>query len=147
MGKHLFTIFALIFWVAILCSLVNTCVYVTQDTHTVKVSATITDMVRYSGSYTTRSGVRFSSSYKVYVSYSYEGTSYNDVDLNEYYFTMSEGDKIDIYLDPDNPEDIRANGVYTVGIPIMASLFIAMSIIVFKTIKWKDKQGKDLPKK
>lgn len=52
-------------------------------------------------------------SHNVYVSYSYNGREYKDVELNEYGSNMYEGKEILIMIDPDSPRSLRTNlGIY-----------------------------------
>ena len=52
-------------------------------------------------------------SHNVYVSYSYNGRDYKDIELNEYGSNMYEGKEILIMIDPDSPRSLRTNlGIY-----------------------------------
>lgn len=46
--------------------------------------------------------------YRPYITYSVDGVTYSDVRLGYYKRGMDEGDVIEIYYDPENPEDFIA---------------------------------------
>ena len=47
--------------------------------------------------------------YDAYVNYEYEGEKYKDVHLSYHDFSMKEGKKIKIRIDPDNPTKVYAS--------------------------------------
>ncbi len=51
--------------------------------------------------------------HNVYVSYTYEGESYDDVPLGYYHSSMREGDVIDIKIDPDQPTRLISSVLIT----------------------------------
>lgn len=60
--------------------------------------------------------------HKVYVNYSYDGNTYNDIPLGEYSSGMYEGKEIELLVDPVNPSRISTQ----LGSIIGSSVFIGM---------------------
>lgn len=95
--------------------------------------------------------------YNVYVNYTYDGIEYNDIPLNYYDSTMSDGQAIQIYCNEDNPYDIEEKPSDKINmISILSSSFffvvaLGMSIVVViiltKTAKGKNPDDKRLRKK
>ena len=81
-------------------------------------------------------------SHDVYVDYEYNGIEYTHVKSNLYVSTMYEGEKMEIYVNPDNPEDFvfkDANKmlksiIITVGIVVGIVLILFIVIIVINGI-------------
>ena len=64
----------------------------------------------------------------VYVEYEYAGKEYKDIQLNMYDSTMSEGKKIDIKVDVNNPKKIKATEI--MGGPNYVILLAALPFLV-----------------
>lgn len=67
--------------------------------------------------YRTRNGTGSNSStstnYDVYVSYEYDGKSYDDVLLNSYDGSMYEGEQLELLVDPERPGNVAVPGFAT----------------------------------
>ncbi len=74
-------------------------------------------------------------SYRVYVDYTYKGREYKHIELNQYSDSMNRGKEIEVYVDKDDPENVKAKS-FVLVLPIVfmligAAFGIAASVIVF----------------
>lgn len=71
--------------------------------------------------------------YDVYISFTYDGTQYEDVAYGKYSSSMHEGDPLTVAIDPTNPEKLPDDGTLPI---ILGSIFfaIAASLLCFKVI-------------
>lgn len=65
-------------------------------------------------------------SYNVYVDYTYEGLEYNDILLNSYNSEMHVGNSIELYVNRDNPLDIKV-----VSNTLIYGIILAILLVVF----------------
>lgn len=82
--------------------------------------------------------------HEVRVSYQYNGETYESR-LSEYSSSMYEGDRIDLYVDPENPYRVRSGSVATILFLIFGGLglvfFLIGSGFLVKEILHKSKQN------
>lgn len=72
----------------------------------------------------------------VYVDYDYKGESYNHVRLDYYEYSLSQGDKINFYININNPVEITVNLQYHFMIPIvLGGAFLILGIYEIIKIK------------
>ncbi len=84
--------------------------------------------------------------YDVYVSYEYDGVYYEDIHIDFYSSSMSEGQEIDLLIDPDNPTDIHSSEgdlFFTLMFVGMGGLFalIGYIILIVSFLNKKKKAG------
>lgn len=85
----------------------------------VEIDAKITDIVV--------SGTRKHRSHTVYVTYQYDGETYEDVRFNEYDSGMRKGKTIKILIDPEDPEHVSSQ----YGMIFAGGVLIFMGVIFF----------------
>lgn len=84
-------------------------------------------------------------SHDVYVTYTFEGETYERVRLNEYSSSMYEGKSITLFCDPDNPRKVKTGlGLYLAfwvvgGIGILFSCIGIIPLIIFHRKKARKK--------
>lgn len=83
--------------------------------------------------------------HSVYVSYDFEGASYNDVRLSSYSSTMYEGKAIALYVDPENPRHIASSldtWLVSLILGIMGLVFALVGVIPLCILTTKKRQNK-----
>ncbi|MBQ3515035.1 MAG: DUF3592 domain-containing protein [Lachnospiraceae bacterium] len=89
----------------------------------VSTTATITDIKVYDSGDDTE--------HQVFVSYEFEGQTYENIQLNGYSSTMHEGKEITVYLDPDSPTDVRIKSMEVLATIMLFFMGILFFLIGF----------------
>ncbi|MGN9019422.1 DUF3592 domain-containing protein [Lachnospiraceae bacterium HCP1S3_C3] len=111
----------------------------------VEVPATISRIESYTTTRSSKHGRRTKTNYNVYVTYDFDGVTYENIPLGSYTSNMYEGAVITILCDPDNPVDIDNKGMLyfpVILLSIMGVLFGAGGIIPI-VISGKKKSKKE----
>lgn len=85
----------------------------------VPVTAQITDISRYK---TKKANGETQTNYRVDIVYEYEGETYNDT-LDYYAATMHKGDRLEVYVDPTDPDRQRSNQEFMPFAIMLTGLF------------------------
>lgn len=67
--------------------------------------------------------------HSVYVSYYYDGEYYQRVKLNSYSSSMYIGKEITVYVDPDNPWDVRMKGSTVILVAVFGGIGTIFSVL------------------
>ncbi len=84
--------------------------------------------------------------YKAIIEYTYDGKTYSNIESPEYDSSMNEGDTLTLYINPDNPEDIRTDSsgaviFIVIGAVILLAGVGGLGYSVYKKIKSKEKEN------
>lgn len=105
--------------------------FITQNNYmktAVPVTAQITDISRYK---TKKLNGETQTNYRVDIVYEYDGETYNDT-LDYYAATLHKGDRLEVYVDPTNPDNQRSeHGVMPFVIMLIGLFFGAIGVAVF----------------
>lgn len=80
-------------------------------------------------------GNQRSSSLGTYIDYTYRGISYYHMDFGCYKSSFKVGDRVTIYVNPNNPKEFinKENGHIFISFFIITVLFVALTYVFFKT--------------
>jgi hypothetical protein len=124
-GGFVFLIFGLVFiFVGVLAHQVNTSFFETAKTTTAVIEDIETETVLKKDS---RGKTKFDKEHHVYVGYVINGVNYTNISLDGYDSTMKIGDKITVYYQEDNPEDVKTKQ----STSFLLILFVVLGTVAF----------------
>lgn len=83
--------------------------------------------------------------YRAYVSYTYDGTDYEDVYLDFFSNSMREGDKITLFCDPKEPEEVMGKswgGFVSLILIGLGAVFVLVGLI-FAIVKIRERKPEE----
>jgi len=144
--KSVLNIFNSIFLLVGIITLIGSFFVIKSNNDFKKIAEEITGKIVQIESYHNSEG---EDKHNVYVSYSYNGTLYDSVELNYYSSSMYEGKEISLLCDPNNPRRIKINSPIDIGggiLLFMGIIFVAVGGISFISGIRKNMQEKQLLK-